>query len=200
MAGTDKPGRVEPREDEDVLARWSRRKLQARSGGVDPEPEPAAVPAPPGETGAGAAEPAAQLTDADMPPVDSLTEDSDYTPFLSPGVSDGLRRQALRKLFSQQTFNVTDGLNDYDGDYTQYAGLGNIVTREMQRMLRRELETRLAREQSQADAGAAAPAGDSVAGAIAAGDAGGGSGADEMAAAASDSAEAEDAGTGNKAT
>jgi hypothetical protein len=59
---------------------------------------------------------------------------------MSSGVSDGLRRQALRKLFSQPAFNVTDGLNDYDEDYTKFAGLGNIITHEMKRMLKRELD------------------------------------------------------------
>jgi len=199
MARPDKPGQVNPGEDGDVLARWSRRKLQARSGGVDLEQEPAAVSSPPEQTDADAAGPAPQLTDADMPPLESLTEDSDYTPFLSPGVSDGLRRLALRKLFSQRTFNVTDGLNDYDGDYTQFTGLGKVVTREMRRVLQRELESRLASEQPQPEDPTASQAEDSAAGAIAAGDAGGGSGTDEMAA-ASDTPESGDTGSGDKLT
>jgi len=200
MANADKPDRVEPGEDEDVLARWSRRKLQARSGGVDPELEQAATSPPSEERDASGAEPAPQLTDADMPPLDSLTEDSDYAAFLSPGVSDDLRRQALRKLFGQQTFNVTDGLNDYDGDYTQFAGLGNVVTREMQRMLRHELETRLVREQPQPDATAAPQAGHSAADTITTGDAGGGRSSEDSVAAASDGPEADDTGSVDKAT
>jgi len=200
MARSDKPGQVKPGEDGDVLARWSRRKLQARSGGVDLEQEPAAVSLPVEEADADAAGPAPQLTDADMPPLESLTEDSDYTPFLSPGVSDGLRRLALRKLFSQQTFNVTDGLNDYDGDYTQFTGLGKVVTREMRRVLQRELvERRPASEQPQPEDPTASQAGDSAAGAIAAGDAGGGNDTEEMAA-ASDTPESGDTGPGDKVT
>jgi len=196
----DKPGRGESGETEDVLARWSRRKLQARSGGVDPGQEETAAPSQPRESDTGGAESAPQLTDADMPPLESLTEDSDYTPFLSPGVSDGLRRLALRKLFSQQAFNVTDGLNDYDGDYTQFTGLGKVVTREMQRMLKRELETRLAREQPQADDARAPQPGGAAAGAITPGDAAAGHSDGESVTAASDSAEAADAETGDKAT
>jgi hypothetical protein len=75
-----------------------------------------------------------------MPPVETLTAESDFAPFLSHGVSDGLRRKALRILFRQPACNITDGLNDYDEDYTQFAGLGDRVTHEMRRMLRRELE------------------------------------------------------------
>ncbi len=41
---------------------------------------------------------------------------------------------------------MTDGLNDYDEDYTRFAGLGNVVTQEMKRMLQRELEAESAPE------------------------------------------------------
>jgi hypothetical protein len=81
-----------------------------------------------------------------MPPLDSLDKDSDFSVFMSPGVSDQLRNLALRKLFHLPAFNVTDGLNDYDEDYTRFAGLGNVVTQEMQRMLKRELEAEVVPE------------------------------------------------------
>ena len=86
-----------------------------------------------------------------MPPVETLDADSDYTQFLSPGVSDDLRRQALRELYSQPDFNITDGLNDYDEDYTQFAGLGSLVTHEMKRMLERELEKEHAKTTADVD-------------------------------------------------
>ena len=142
MARADKPGDSATAEAGDFLARWSQRKLEARrenmpaTDGDDETPRPAGEPGITTEP----AEPARELTDADMPPLDSLNEDSDYSPFLSPGVSDGLRRLALRRLFSQPDFNITDGLNDYDEDYTQFAGLGNVITHEMKRMLAREQE------------------------------------------------------------
>jgi len=81
-----------------------------------------------------------------MPPIDSLDSDSDFSVFMSPKVSEQLRTQALRKLFHLPAFNVTDGLNDYDEDYTRFAGLGNVVTQEMQRMLKRELEAEVVPE------------------------------------------------------
>lgn len=80
------------------------------------------------------------LTDADMPPLASLTEDADYSGFLSAGVSDGLRRLALRKLFHSKTFNVTDGLDDYAEDFTKFAKLGDVVTQDMRHRLAMEAE------------------------------------------------------------
>ena len=71
------------------------------------------------------------LTDVDMPAMDTLDENSDYSGFLSPGVSDKLRKMALRKLFSSAGFNIRDGLDDYDDDFTQFTPLGDIVTADM---------------------------------------------------------------------
>lgn len=130
-------------EDEGFLPRWSRRKLGERDVQVNAgaESESAArANAPEKSTEALAALPPQELTDADMPSVDSLDEHTDYTAFMSPKVSDRLRAQALRKLFHLPAYNITDGLNDYDEDYTRFAGLGDIVTHEMKRMLKRELE------------------------------------------------------------
>ncbi len=130
--------------DEGFLTRWSRRKQAIRSGeDVADEPAPpsdaaelewpqATVPEQP------------ELTDADMPPIETLDENSDYSAFLSPKVSEDLRRLALRKLFHLPQFNITDGLNDYDEDYTNLTELGGIVTHEMRRMLEREKQRAMA--------------------------------------------------------
>jgi len=58
-----------------------------------------------------------------MPPLESLGPDSDYSGFMSPGVSDELRRLALRKLFHSPLYNITDGLDDYDDDFRSFAVL-----------------------------------------------------------------------------
>jgi len=116
------------REDEAFLSRWSRRK-QACDGHsdqalvTDPEEEPAPVPPP--------------LCDSDMPPIESLDEESDFRGFLSPEVSDELRRLALRKLFHTATFNIRDGLDDYDDDLTQFAKLGGLITADIRHQLER---------------------------------------------------------------
>jgi hypothetical protein len=144
MGRADKPDEALHGDAGDFLARWSQRKHEARRQGTETAEADADLPQDAAErdtTGANEP-PARELTDADMPPLDSLTGDSDFSPFMSPGVSDGLRRLALRKLFSQPDFNITDGLNDYDEDYTQFAGLGNVITHEMKRMLQREHEKR----------------------------------------------------------
>jgi hypothetical protein len=85
------------------------------------------------------------LTDEDMPGLESLTAESDYTDFFSPGVSDALRKLALRKLFQGKDFNIRDGLDEYDEDYTRFEKLGDIVTSDMRHQL--ELEAQRKAEQ-----------------------------------------------------
>ena len=124
------------------LGRWSRRKQEARN----PAPaEPAPSPEPPAEV-----EPAALLRDEDMPPLESIDESRDVSPFLSEGVSEGLRRRALRRLFSLPGFNIRDGLDDYDEDYRSFAALGDIVTSDMK--FDRERLERLAAERREGQA------------------------------------------------
>lgn len=101
----------------------------------------------------GASGPAAEAekvpSDEDMPPLDSLDEDSDYSGFLSPGVSEALRRRALRKLFMSAVFNIPDGLDDYDDDFTSFQALGDIVTSDMRHQAEMEAERA---KQARADA------------------------------------------------
>jgi hypothetical protein len=113
------------------VSRWSRRKLDTKNqdaeGKLDTEEHqlPSAPVQPP-------------LTDADMPPIEELTPDSDYSGFLSPEVSEELRKLALRKLFHGADFNIRDGLDDYDGDYTSYEKMGNIITAHMKHLMEQE--------------------------------------------------------------
>ncbi|SDJ78722.1 DUF3306 domain-containing protein [Billgrantia gudaonensis] len=57
--------------------------------------------------------------DHTLPDPDSLPPGSDIKAFLSSGVSAGLRRRALRRLFAADRYGVRDGLDDYDDDYRQ---------------------------------------------------------------------------------
>ncbi|GAA0595003.1 DUF3306 domain-containing protein [Caenispirillum bisanense] len=115
------------------LARWSRLKQDARSQEREPAPEPEpppeadAEPAP--ETGAGTeAETPAEPPAPDLPPVDSLTRDSDFTPFLRKEVPAELRRQALRRLWrSDPLLANLDGLNDYEENYAAPSRVGAAV-------------------------------------------------------------------------
>jgi hypothetical protein len=131
---------------EGFVSRWSRRKRQVRAGLNPPEPSGDPAPAPVAEP-----EPPPALTDADMPPVESLHESSDYTPFLAPGVSEQLRKRALRKLFGFSAFNFRDGLDDYDDDYTVFEPLGDIITADMRAQFEREARRRGEAELAQAE-------------------------------------------------
>jgi hypothetical protein len=120
--------------EESGLARWSRRKAMARTA-----QEPAPLQA--GDNSVRVDENAAvEKTDADMPPIESLHQDSDYAAFLSPKVSEKLRRMALRKLFHLPQFNFRDGLDDYAEDYRNFEPLGEIITADMRHRMERELE------------------------------------------------------------
>ena len=136
--------------DEPFVQRWSRRKKQTER--AEPEQTPKTIgsdqaSAEPSELES-ATKSFEQLTDADMPALDSLDEHSDYRPFFAPNVSAELRRLALRKLFHQPVFNIRDGLCEYDDDYTQFEPLGNIVTADMKFM--QELAERRERERAEA--------------------------------------------------
>jgi len=83
------------------------------------------------------------LCDKDMPDLNKLNEDSDYSGFLSPGVSDKLRKLALHQLFHGQSFNVCDGLDDYDEEFTSFESLGDIVTADMHFQMEEEAKRKL---------------------------------------------------------
>ena len=84
---------------EAFLSRWSRLKQeQAREEPLPEKTEETPVPV--------------------LPPVDGLTPDSDFAPFMHPKVGDVLRRVALKKLFADPHFNVPDPYEAYSGDWT----------------------------------------------------------------------------------
>lgn len=125
------------------MKRWSRRKIDAQSEDVEnivntSEAGSTAEENISLEQSASNTEVEEYKTDADMLPLDQLTEESDFSDFLSPNVSEVLRRQALRKLFHMPFLNIVDGLDDYAEDYTSFAALGDIIPHEMKRMLDRE--------------------------------------------------------------
>ena len=90
---------------EAFLNRWSRLKKEARTAAPEADIHAPAKADP--------AEPAPEL-----PPLDQLTMDSDFSGFFHPKVDEGVRRAALRKLFSDPHFNVMDGLDVYIDDYS----------------------------------------------------------------------------------
>ena len=103
--------------DRPFLSRWSRLKTQARKAPGETAPPPAAPAA--ASVSAPAAAEAPRAEPPPLPPIESLTPDSDFTPFLREGVEEGLKRQALRTLFRDPRFNVMDGLDVYIDDYSK---------------------------------------------------------------------------------
>jgi hypothetical protein len=98
------------------LSRWSRRKLGANA---EDAAAPTAPPAPASVSPASAAPSMAVAPAPELPSVDSLTVDSDFTAFLRPEVDETLKRAALKQLFRDPRFNVMDGLDVYIDDYTK---------------------------------------------------------------------------------
>lgn len=87
-------------EKADFLRRWSRLKREAAAVAEAP-PAPAAAEKLP-----------------ELPSVDSLNFDSDFSAFMKAKVDESLKRAALKKLFADPRFNYMDGLDVWTGDYT----------------------------------------------------------------------------------
>jgi hypothetical protein len=103
---------------DDFLSRWSRRKKASRRPDAPADGKaPALAAATPGVAGPAPGLPATEP--APLPPVESLTPESDFAPFMTRDVDPGLRRQALRTLFQDPRFNVMDGLDVYIDDYSK---------------------------------------------------------------------------------
>ena len=128
---------------ETFLSRWSRRKLAAaRTDVAAPAGPAAAAPAPVAAVGASApgdgasdatvtSATAASTPAPELPPVESLTFDSDFVRFLQPDVDAATRQAALRKLLRDPHFNVMDGLDTYIDDYSRPSPLAPEVVRQL---------------------------------------------------------------------
>ena len=119
---------------ENPLARWSRLKRDSARTAEAPKPAPRAPEAPPPE----------------LPPLDRLNPDSDFSAFMDRRVDDGLRRLALKKLFGDPRLNLADGLDVFSEDYSKLEDLPQELVAKlehMRRTLRRpEPETEKERE------------------------------------------------------
>jgi hypothetical protein len=136
------------------LRRWSQRKLAARRGEANAPATSAVappVPSSPGDPRAAGADDSARAvapteaaqpvappsiggglpTMPALPDVESLTFDSDFSAFLRPDVDESLKRNALRKLFSDPHFNVMDGLDVYIDDYTKPDPIEPAIVRQL---------------------------------------------------------------------
>lgn len=154
---------TESAEEGSFFRRWSSRKRRALRERADDAPAEAPVEESKAVENDAAGEPERVLTDEDMPPLESLNEDSDYSGFMSPGVSESLRNLALRKMFLSSKYNFTDGLDDYADDFTKFAPLGDIITSDMRHQI--EMQAERAKQKLEEEARAAieeAPSGEKL--------------------------------------
>ncbi|HEY4137407.1 MAG TPA: DUF3306 domain-containing protein [Casimicrobiaceae bacterium] len=100
-----------------TLKRWSSRKLAATRETTVAQPADVAPPIP--QSSAPQTDPSPQAAPPALPPVESLTFDSDFAAFLKPDVDEALKRIALKKLLHDPRFNVMDGLDVYIDDYSK---------------------------------------------------------------------------------
>lgn len=100
-------------DEESFLSRWARLKQEAAAEPVS------------------AADAASQPVPVELPPIDSLGFDSDFTGFLRAKVDEKLRQAALKKLFHSPQFNVMDGLDVYIDDYNTFEPIPSEMLREL---------------------------------------------------------------------
>lgn len=79
-----------------------------------------------------------ELTDEDMPEVETLTSDSDVSMFMAKNISAALRMRALNKIFMSPKYNVYCLCAEYADDYTNFAPLGDIVPHDLKSAITRE--------------------------------------------------------------
>lgn len=104
-------------ESESPFARWSRRKLTSRTA---PNEQPPAEPETPALAVDGAPPPEDEVFDeSTLADPETLNAGDDFTAYLGKNISSGLKRRALRRLWTTNPVLANlDGLNDYDDDYT----------------------------------------------------------------------------------
>jgi hypothetical protein len=128
---------------EGFLARWSRRKREAREGVEPPEPQPAEL-VPARAEPAAAPEPEEPLDLSTLPKLEDLTPASDITAFLRKGVPLSLRNAALRRMWSlDPAIRDYIGPVDYGWDWNTPGGVPDYVAEIGETPEIRELVTRM---------------------------------------------------------
>ena len=142
-------------EPENFIARWSRRKREsaeeeaeatkpAAASGVSDEAAHAdddrgeAGGGPPARSGA--SEPASEFDWTKLPPVETITAESDIRAFLQAGVPPELTRAALRRAWAADP-KIRDfvGLADYDWDFNTPGAIPGFGPLEMSDEVRRQV-------------------------------------------------------------
>ena len=142
-------------EPENFIARWSRRKREAAEEEAEAT-KPAAASGVPDETAhagddrgeaggvpparSGASEPASEFDWTKLPPVETITAESDIRAFLRAGVPPELTRAALRRAWAADP-KIRDfvGLADYDWDFNTPGAIAGFGPLEMSDEVRRQI-------------------------------------------------------------
>jgi len=142
-------------EPENFIARWSRRKREAAEDAEATKssaaPEVAAESAHPIQdrreesdaprASSGASEPPEFAPDpTKLPPIETITADTDIRAFLAPGVPPELTRAALRRAWAADP-KIRDfvGLADYDWDFNAPGAMTGFGSLEMTDELRQQI-------------------------------------------------------------
>jgi Protein of unknown function (DUF3306) len=161
-------------EPENFIARWSRRKREAAE---DAETTKASVAPEGAADGARAGDDERKPSDAPtarsdareprepsfdptrLPPIETITAESDIRAFLAPGVPPELTRAALRRAWAADP-KIRDfvGLADYDWDFNAPGAMTGFGSLEMTDELRREVARMVGRSLGAEDAEKPAPA------------------------------------------
>lgn len=135
-------------DNDGFFSRWSQRKVRARQSDAPATEAVSAitvpVPAVPPAALSGELEPndgsrkkdaqpetSAKAAPPTLDDVAQLTQESDFTRFVTPEVSGDVRNAALKKLFADPHFNVMDGLDTYIEDYNTPDPLPASMLRKM---------------------------------------------------------------------
>jgi len=127
-------------EDDNFFSRWSRRKVQVRSGEVPAAEPPAPVAArtvaplaaeTPAQPASNEDAPAAPPPPPTLEDAAALTPESDFKRFVARNVPANVRNAAVKKLFADPHFNVMDGLDIYIDDYSQPSPLSAAMMAKM---------------------------------------------------------------------
>ena len=167
-------------EPENFLTRWSRRKRAAAEDAKSSTPGPrrrirpcrpspstaraecrtgieSGAPPPARAPVSGEAESAFDLTR--LPPLESITAETDIRAFLQPGVPPDLTRAALRRAWSADP-RIRDfvGLADYDWDFNTPEAIAGFGPLEMTEELRRQVTEMVGRSLAPAEPDQSRPA------------------------------------------
>jgi hypothetical protein len=149
-------------EPENFITRWSRRKREAAEGAEVTKssiaPDAVAESAPPSEdprqerdalpaSGGAPQSPEAAFDPAKLPPIETITAESDIRAFLAPGVPPELTRAALRRVWSADP-NIRDfiGLSENSWDFNAPGAMAGFGPLEMTEELHRQVARIIGRD------------------------------------------------------